>query len=85
MRGLVRNLRPGSLNSSPLVIFRDPPPLSRPTRKGGRSSLASWLVSANKADPKLLIVKHPIGGLNAEELAERIGVAANVLKQAVGA
>ncbi len=39
---------------------------------------------ARKVDPKLLIVKHPIGGLNAEELAERIGVAAKVLKQAVG-
>ena len=40
---------------------------------------------ARKADPKLLIVKHPIGGLNAEELAERIGVASVGLREAVGA
>ena len=40
---------------------------------------------ARKADPKLLIVKHPIGGLNAEELAERIGMASSELKDAVGA
>ncbi|MDD9902605.1 MAG: hypothetical protein OXT06_03460, partial [Rhodospirillaceae bacterium] len=40
---------------------------------------------ARKADPKLLIVKHPVGGLNAEELAERIGVASGELKQAVNA
>ncbi|PPR23189.1 MAG: hypothetical protein CFH40_01130 [Alphaproteobacteria bacterium MarineAlpha10_Bin3] len=40
---------------------------------------------ARKADPKLLIVKHPIGGLNAGELAERIDVAAAGLKEAVGA
>jgi len=38
-----------------------------------------------KADPKLLVVKHPIGGLNAEELAERINVASSALKDAVGA
>ena len=38
---------------------------------------------ARKADPKLLIVKHPIGGLNAEELVERIGAASTVLKEAV--
>ena len=40
---------------------------------------------ARKADPKLLIVKHPVGGLNAEELAERIGVASGELKGAVTA
>ncbi len=39
---------------------------------------------ARKATPKLLIVKHPIGGLNAAELAERIDVASNELKVAVG-
>lgn len=40
---------------------------------------------ARKADPKLLIVKHPVGGLNTEELAERIGVASGILKDAVSA
>ena len=30
---------------------------------------------ARKIDPKLLVVKHPVGGLNAEELAERIDTA----------
>ena len=39
---------------------------------------------ARKADPKLLIVKHPVGGLNEEELAERISVASTELKGAVG-
>lgn len=34
-----------------------------------------------KADPKLLIVKHPVGGLNAQELAERIDVASAELKK----
>jgi hypothetical protein len=38
---------------------------------------------ARKADPKLLIVKHPVGGLNAEELAERINLASTKLKDAV--
>jgi len=33
-----------------------------------------------KANPKLLIVKHPIGGLNAEELVERINTASAELK-----
>jgi len=37
-----------------------------------------------KADPKLLIVRHPVGGLNAEELADRINVASGALKAAVG-
>jgi hypothetical protein len=37
-----------------------------------------------KADPKLLIVKHPVGGLNADELLERIETAAAALeKQAI--
>ena len=42
-------------------------------------------VKDGKADPKLLIVKHPVGGLNEEELAERISVASTELKGAVGA
>jgi hypothetical protein len=34
-----------------------------------------------KANPKLLIVKHPVGGLNAEELVDRIETAAASLKK----
>ena len=33
------------------------------------------------ANPKLLIVKHPVGGLNAEELVDRIETAAASLKE----
>lgn len=36
---------------------------------------------ARKANPKLLIVKHPVGGLNAEELIERIDAASAELKK----
>ncbi|WP_218574963.1 hypothetical protein [Reyranella sp. CPCC 100927] len=39
---------------------------------------------ARKIEPKLIIVKHPIGGLNAEELAERIATASNGLIAAIG-
>lgn len=38
---------------------------------------------ARKADPRLLIVKHPVGGLNAEELRERIDAAFGELKRAI--
>ena len=31
---------------------------------------------ARKMDPRVIVVKHPIGGLNAEELVERIETAA---------
>lgn len=40
---------------------------------------------ARKADPKLLIVKHPVGGLNEQELAERIDTAFAELKDTVRA
>ncbi len=30
---------------------------------------------ARKLDPNLVVVKHPVGGLNATELDERIGAA----------
>jgi hypothetical protein len=30
---------------------------------------------ARKLEPKLIVVKHPVGGLNAEELKERIDTA----------
>ncbi|MEM9684641.1 MAG: hypothetical protein AAF942_15315 [Pseudomonadota bacterium] len=33
------------------------------------------------ADPKLLIVKHPVGGLNADELIDRIETAAASLEK----
>jgi hypothetical protein len=39
---------------------------------------------ARKIEPKLIVVKHPIGGLNAEELAERIATATAGLSEAIG-
>ena len=40
---------------------------------------------ARKIDAKLLVVKHPIGGLNAEELAERITAASVELHRQIEA
>ena len=40
---------------------------------------------ARKVEPKLIIVQHPIGGLNAEELEERIDTAYETLKGIVAA
>ena len=37
---------------------------------------------ARKVEPRLIVVKHPIGGLNAEELAERIATATRGLAEA---
>jgi hypothetical protein len=37
---------------------------------------------ARKVTPRLIVVKHPIGGLNAEELAERIATATKELAEA---
>lgn len=34
---------------------------------------------ARKVDPKLIVVKHPVGGLNADELVERIDTAYEAL------
>ena len=39
---------------------------------------------ARKIDPKLLVVKHPVGGLNADELAERIETAWAALQKVIG-
>ena len=39
---------------------------------------------ARKIEPKLIVVKHPIGGLNAQELAERIATASSGLVEAIG-
>ena len=39
---------------------------------------------ARKMDPKLLVVKHPVGGLNAAELADRIDTAWDSLKKVLG-
>ena len=39
---------------------------------------------ARKIDPKLLVVKHPVGGLNAGELAKRIDTAWASLSQVMG-
>ncbi|HEX2885211.1 MAG TPA: hypothetical protein VHP59_02185 [Vineibacter terrae] len=37
---------------------------------------------ARKIEPRLIVVKHPIGGLNAQELAERIATATAGLTEA---
>ena len=47
-------------------------------------SLVVAQAKARKVDPKLLVVKHPIGGLNADELVDRIEAASTGLNQAVG-
>ena len=39
---------------------------------------------ARKIEPRLLVVKHPVGGLNAAELAERIETAWASLAKVVG-
>ena len=39
---------------------------------------------ARKVEPRLIVVKHPIGGLNAEELKERIETATRGLAEATG-
>ena len=39
---------------------------------------------ARKIEPKLLVVKHPVGGLNAAELAERIDTAWASLSKVMG-
>ncbi len=39
---------------------------------------------ARKIEPRLIVVKHPIGGLNAQELAERIATATAGLTEATG-
>ena len=38
---------------------------------------------ARKVDPRLLVVGHPIGGLNADELVERIEKASTALHGAI--
>ncbi len=40
---------------------------------------------ARNVTPKVLVVSHPVGGLNTEELAERIDTATNSLRAAIGA
>lgn len=47
--------------------------------------LVAAQAKARKANPRLLVVKHPVGGLNDAELADRISVAFSELKQAVNA
>ena len=39
---------------------------------------------ARKMEPKLLVVKHPVGGLNAAELKDRIDTAWASLKTVIG-
>jgi hypothetical protein len=38
-------------------------------------TLIAAQAKARKLEPHLIVVKHPVGGLNAEELQERIGAA----------
>ncbi|MBS04393.1 MAG: hypothetical protein CMQ24_17030 [Gammaproteobacteria bacterium] len=40
---------------------------------------------ARKVEAKLLVVSHPIGGLNAAELEDRIDAASKGLMEAIGA
>lgn len=39
---------------------------------------------ARKIEPKLVVVKHPVGGLNAQELAERIDRAFEGIRAMIG-
>ena len=39
---------------------------------------------ARKVEPRLIVVKHPVGGLNADELRERIETATKGLAAATG-
>jgi len=39
---------------------------------------------ARKVEPRILVVKHPVGGLNAQELEDRIDTAWASLKDLVG-
>lgn len=39
---------------------------------------------ARKVNPHLIVLKHPIGGLNAEELEARIDAAFEALKREMG-
>ena len=45
--------------------------------------LVEMQAKARKIDPSLLVVKHPVGGLNEQELAERIEKATDDLRQNV--
>jgi len=38
---------------------------------------------ARKVEPQVIVVKHPLGGLNAEELVERIQTASSGLQAAI--
>ena len=40
---------------------------------------------ARKIEPKLIVVQHPVGGLNAEELVERIDTAYEALGDIISA
>jgi len=39
---------------------------------------------ARKIEPKLVVVKHPVGGLNAAELSERIDRAFEGIRELIG-
>ena len=46
-------------------------------------SLVLAQAKARKVEPRLLVVKHPIGGLNTEEMVERIDAASAGLTAAI--
>ncbi|MCL8383527.1 MULTISPECIES: hypothetical protein [Xanthobacter] len=39
---------------------------------------------ARKVEPRLLVVRHPVGGLSPDELSERIDTAFGRLKEEIG-
>ena len=47
-------------------------------------SLVIAQAKARRVEPRLIVVKHPIGGLNADELRERIETATKGLAEATG-
>ena len=48
----------------------------------GQMSPLQNVANVTVADPRLIVVKHPIGGLNADELRERIEAATKGLSEA---
>jgi hypothetical protein len=46
-------------------------------------SLVLAQAKARKITPRLIVVKHPVGGLNAQELAERIETATAGLNKVI--
>ena len=47
-------------------------------------TLVTAQAKARKLEPHMIVVKHPIGGLNAEELEERIDAVFEGIKREMG-